>query len=108
MSTLSLESLKLYLRVVHSADDQMLQDILDAAESEALAYLRADSFQAVIENFPTYFDTSSSESVLPPDISQAVKLIARADYEAAEAAAAAAWRDLARDKLWPYRLEIGV
>lgn len=108
MSTLSLDSLKSYLRVIHSDDDSLLQDLLDAAESEALAYLRADSFEAVIDNFPTYFNTSSSETVLPPEIQGAIKLLVRADYEAVEASHAAAWRDLARDKMWPYRLEIGV
>jgi uncharacterized phage protein (predicted DNA packaging) len=111
VSIVSLESLKRYLRVDHSHDDVLLQELLDAAESQALSFLNADSFERVREVFATYFESSSeastSEPVLPPDIPAAIRLFVRAEYDAEDASAMANLKDLAEAKLFPYRMELG-
>lgn len=108
MSTLSLESVKEYLRVIHNDDDNMLQELLDSAESEVLSFLNADSFESVLAHFSVAFSTSSSESVLPPDIATQIKILVKADYEEQDPAKVAQWRDLVERRLFPYRMELGV
>lgn len=109
MSTLTLDSLKDYLRIIHDADDAMLQDLLDGAESEVLAFLNAESFEIVKNNFSViYQSSSSSELELPPDIYSCIKILVRSDYEESDPSKAKAWREHVERRLFPYRLELGV
>lgn len=111
MSTVTLDSVKRFLRVDHAHDDTLLQELLDSAESRALAFLNADSFAHVAQVFSTYFEdssTTSSEASPPPDVFTAVKHLVRADYEAEDASEAANIRHLAESMLYPYRMEMGV
>jgi len=110
MSAVDLASVKRFLRVDHTADDALLQELLDSAESQALSFLNADSFDHVTSIFATYFESSSgssSEPSPPPDVLTAIKHLVRADYEAASASEAADIRTLAERMLFPYRMELG-
>jgi hypothetical protein len=100
MSTVTLAEAKQYLRVIHDDDDTLIQDLIDGAEREARAFLAHDSLEVD--------GVDSSEPQVPHDVLTAIKLLVRADYEAADAAQALAWRQCAELKMWPYRQDIGV
>ena len=100
MSTVTLAEVKQYLRVIHDDDDALLQDLIDSAEREARAFLAHDSLEVD--------ETDIDAPEVPPDVLTAIKLLVRADYEAADAAQVLAWRTCAELKMWPYRQDIGV
>lgn len=72
MSVINLETAKQYLDVIHTADDDKLQRLLDAAEDEALRFLDVDSFADICCE-------SSSEVVLPPSVESAVLVLLQAN-----------------------------
>lgn len=98
-----LSTVKDYLRVIHDADDALLQRLIDGAEAQAMRFLGTDRLDLLSPSSST-----SSESGVPADVVTAVCLMVRADYEAMEPAHAAAWRDVAYEKLYSYREGLGV
>ncbi|HCZ47954.1 MAG TPA: hypothetical protein DCZ11_02995 [Gammaproteobacteria bacterium] len=102
MSTFSLQALKRALRVEHDADDTLLQELLDDAESEALQYLDQTDFP--VEDAE---DESPPERV-PGAIRRAVFLLVSSFYEEADAAKLADYRKRAEMMLFPFRTKLGV
>jgi len=100
MSTVTLVEVKQYLRVIHDDDDTLIQDLIDAAERQALSYLAHDSFEVDLSDVDV--------PTVPPDVLMAIRLMVRADYEAADPTIAEQWRDVAHGKLYPYRQGFGV
>lgn len=106
MSQLSLPDLKAYLRVVHNADDAMLTRLLRSAEAQAMRFLGTRTL--LVQPILWETTTTTTDMTIPEDVETAVFLMVRADYEAAEPAHAAAWKDCAAEMLWPYRQGAGV
>ncbi|HSH43855.1 MAG TPA: head-tail connector protein [Arenicellales bacterium] len=110
MSELTLESVKQYLRVIHDADDTLLQNLLDAAEDEAKRFTNRDYLPTLPLDYP---EESSSEDIpssgdpIAPSVFTAVCCLVKADYEAGPEDARLL-RQAAETKLMPYRTEIGV
>lgn len=117
MSDIALTSVKRYLRVFHSADDLLLQDLLDGAEEEAKRFTNRTQLPTLPVDYPPEFDSSSSEipedvpsseDPVPFDVFCAVCLFVKADYEATTPDEIAGYRKAAETKLWPYRAALGV
>jgi hypothetical protein len=99
MSVIDLSEAKQFLDVIHDADDEKLQILLDAAEDEAIQYMnRSDLIE---------FDSEQSSEDLPASIKMGVFLLLQANYQAA-VDDIKKLREAAETKLNPYRLFIGV
>lgn len=108
MSVITLALAKKYLNVIHSADDDTLQQLLDAAEDEALQFLDRDDFSGLINCDWASSESSSSEvAALPASVVMAVLLLLQANYQAAPQDQQHL-RDVAEIKLMPYRCNLGV
>lgn len=108
MSEILLASAKSFLNVIHAQDDTKLQLLLDAAESEALAFMNHDSLDELCVVASSEVGVvSSSEQPLPADIVLAVFMLLQASYEASPDEAVKL-RALAEVKLMPYRCGLGV
>lgn len=110
MSVVLLADLKRHLRLTHDSDDLLLQQLLDGAEGEALAFMDRDSLPRIGEACPDECDTARVENPvsdgddLEPSVRIAIFLLAQADYEAQDMAALKA---VAHGKLWPFRCRLG-
>lgn len=93
MSVITLADAKSYLDVIHTYDDDKLQNLLDAAEDEAARFLNVDSLTEYTE--------------LPWAIYIGVLLLLQANYEASPDDMPKL-RSAAESKLMPYRVEMGV
>lgn len=99
MSILSLNDVKSYLDVIHDADDDKLQLLLDGAEDEAAQFLD--------RQLDELFDDQSSEQVLPGSVVMGIMLLLQAAYQASPDDAVKL-RLAAEVKLSPYRVRWGV
>lgn len=109
MSVIALATVKAYLRVSHTADDTLLQALLDGAEDEALRVMNRSELPGTTYDLPE--DSSSetdvdTETAIAPSVVVAVALLVSADYEAAPEDREAL-RAAALAKLQPYRAELG-
>lgn len=104
MSLIPLADAKRYLDVIHSADDDKLQDLLDGAEREALNFMDRTDFGELCPCDSNY--ESESERVLP-DVKTGVLILLQAVYQASPDDAARL-RHVAEVKLMPYRCQLGV
>lgn len=110
MSVVLLADLKRHLRVTHTSDDLLLQQLLDAAEGEALAFLDRDSLPRIGEECPDECDTARVEDPvsdgddLEPSVRVAVFLLVQATYEAQDMKSL---REAAHTLLWPFRCRLG-
>lgn len=93
MSVISLADAKAFLDVIHSADDDKLQNLLDGAEDEAAKFMNATSLEAWSE--------------LPMSIVVGVLFLLQANYQA-DVDDIPKLRAAAETKLMPYRDEMGV
>lgn len=110
MSVINLQDVKQVLRVIHSADDEMLQQLLDAAEDEACRFCNRTQLPTLPVDSPSSSsseDVPSSEDPIAPSVFTAVVCLVKADYEATPAEALHL-RNLAETKLMPYRIGLGV
>lgn len=98
MSVVPLDSVKADLRLVHDADDGLLQTLLDASEDEAARYL----------GLPGVAPEDFEDGVTPPSVVAAVFLLVRAKYDEADPAAMRGLRACAETLLTPYRVNMGV
>ena len=110
MSVIALATIKSYLRVTHSADDALLQVLLDAAEDEALRYMNRSELPGLPYSLPE--DSSSEEDIdtepaVAPSVVVGVALLVRAQYDETEADKMSVWRKAAETVLQPYRTEMG-
>lgn len=93
MSVILLADAKAFLDVIHSSDDDKLQNLLDAAEDEAARFLNVASLDEWSE--------------LPFSIFIGALLLLQSNYEASPDDIPKL-RAAAEGKLMPYRVEMGV
>ena len=111
MSTIDLPTVKRYLRVIHNADDTLLQQLLDSAEDEAARYLNREYLPTLPPDDPSSEESEqvpSSEDPVAPAVIEAVCLLVKASYEATTPEEVAGYRRAAEVKLHPYRIKLGV
>lgn len=110
MSVINLQDVKRALRVIHSADDELLQQLLNSAEDEALRFCNRRQLPTLPRDnpeAPSSEDIPSSEDPIAPSVFTAVVCLVKADYEASPAEAEQL-RNAAEVKLMPYRIGLGV
>lgn len=110
MSVIALADVKAALRVIHSADDALLQNLLDSAEDEALRFLNRDQLPTLPLDYPeesSSEDIPSSEDPIAPSVFTAVVILVKIDYEAAPGEIETL-RRAAEVKLQPYRTQMGI
>jgi hypothetical protein len=100
MSTITLEEAKSFLDVIHSADDDKIQLLLDAAEDEARAFLNREDLEEWNSNI-------SSTDPVPGSVKIGVLLLLQSNYQATPDEAEQL-RKVAEMKLQPYRIELGI
>jgi hypothetical protein len=100
MSTTTLEEAKSFLDVIHSADDDKIQLLLDAAEDEARAFLNREDLEEWNSNI-------SSADPVPGSVKIGVLLLLQSNYQATPDEAEQL-RKVAEMKLQPYRIELGI
>ena len=98
MGLITLTQAKPYLDIIHDADDEKLQLLLDAAEDEACQFLGRDSLTNLIVE---------STGKLPPSVTMGVMILLQANYQAAPDDVVKL-RLAAEIKLTPYRTGWGV
>jgi len=110
VSVIALADVKAALRVIHSADDALLQNLLDSAEDEALRFLNRDQLPTLPLDYPeesSSEDIPSSEDPIAPSVFTAVVILVKIDYEAAPGEIETL-RRAAEVKLQPYRTQMGI
>lgn len=110
MSVINLQDVKQALRVIHSADDELLQQLLDSAEDEAMRFCNRTQLPTLPVDSPgasSSEDIPSSEDPIAASVFTAVVCLVKADYGAAPADAEHL-RKAAEVKLMPYRIGLGV
>lgn len=90
MNVHTLAAIKADLRVTHSADDTLIQTLINAAEDEAMCFLN-------VTELPSSASTTA-----------AVYLLVRAKYDATMPDEIAKLRQCAETLLMPYREEMGL
>lgn len=111
MSTITLATLKSYLRVIGTGDDDLLTTLLAGAEAEACRFLNRDELPTLPLEYPS--DSSSeeipsSEDPVAPDVVMGVALLVKADFEATTPQEVDGYRKAAETKLQPYRRAMGM
>jgi hypothetical protein len=108
---IDLQVVKERLHVVHDSDDAALQQMLDAAEDEAVRYLNRSHLPTLPQDYPTSEgeeEEPSSDDPVAPSVIEGVCLLVQAGYDAPTAAEMLALREVAHHKLQPYRVGLGV
>lgn len=113
MSTVRVEQLKAYLRVSHDADDALLQELINGAESEALQFLDRPTLPRSGASVVDECDSNQPEPIsdsddLDPVVRMGIYLIAQGMYEGKDATDMAAVRQAAVVKWFPFRNNLGV
>jgi hypothetical protein len=104
--------MKAYLRITHSADDVLLQDLIDGAEDEALRYLDRESLPRRNEAADTEADSNTPDPAsdaddLAPVVRIGIYLIVQSMYEGKDSSEVAACRAAAETKWSAYRGRLG-
>jgi hypothetical protein len=115
MSQVTVAEVKAYLPVIHSADDALLQQLIDAAEQEACRYLNRENLATLPLEYPASSSSDapyteelpSSDDPIAADVRMAVFLLVKGNYRS-EPGERGKYRDAALDLLAPYRNRIGV
>lgn len=111
MSVTDLTVVKRWLRVFHTGDDALIQDLIEQSEDESLRFLNRTEAPTLPLEYPS---GSSSEEVPSSDdpvvrsFEKAICILVQASYEQPDPDKAAKMRDNAFAVLWPYRAQIGV
>jgi hypothetical protein len=115
MTVLTISQVKTFLRVFHTLDDELLLDLIAAAEAEALQYMDRQDLPRVGEDeSPDECDTAlvidviSEGTSLAPDVRAALYYLIQAKYEAANPDDAAKLRKAGETLLAPHRRRLGV
>lgn len=108
MSEIDLQVAKNYLDVIHSADDDKLQLLLDAAEEEALQFMDRDSYAFWSDSCcSSSSEEISSDAALPADVQLGILILLEASYQSSPDDAEQL-RKVAETKLMPHRCRLGV
>lgn len=117
MSVVTVAEVKLFLRVIHTDDDALLQTLIDAAEDEACRFCDRDYLPTLPVDYPPEYDSSSSEmsedipsseDPIAPSVRQAIYYLVQSYYEASDSDEAEKLRSAARTLCFPYRARLGV
>lgn len=109
MSIVTLAQVKADLRMIHSADDTLIQTLIDASEDEAKQFLNRTELPTLPYDLPDADDTEvvATISNVAPSVYAAVFLLVKSKYEPKDANEIAALRQCAEVLLQPYRTMIG-
>lgn len=115
MSQVQLSEVKAYLPVIHSGDDALLQQLIDAAEQEACRFLDRQNLATLPLEYPAESSTDapyteelpSSDDPIAADVRMAVFLLVKGNYRS-EPGERDKYRTAAERILMPYRNRIGV
>jgi hypothetical protein len=114
MSTVTLARTKGYLRVTQTVDDDLIQDLIDAAEAECLAFLDRPALPKKGEytvdecDSNLIVDPASDSDDLAPDVRGGIWMIVQAQYEGQSPDDVQKARAAAEVKWFPYRNKLGV
>lgn len=119
MSVVLLDEVKAHLRVVHDADDALIQTLIDASEEEAKRFLNRTQLPTLPVDYPPEYasedaespmseDVPSSEDPIADDARVAIYLLVQAKYDTVGADEMAKLRAAAETLLMPYRAGLGV
>lgn len=114
MSYVTVADVRKHIGLIHNADDDLIQDYIDAAEDYAAEYMGRPGIYDE-QNWKTTGDGSSSstssEELVPPAVVQAIKIIACEFYERrAQAVVGTIYSKIeaAENMLHLYRIGLGV
>ena len=118
MSVTPLADVKRAMRIIGTADDAFLQQLVDSAEDEALRFLNRTQLPTLPADNPGSYDSDgnpilnsedipSSEDPVAASIFTAIVCLVKADYEAAPEEIVPL-RRAAETKLYPYRILLGI
>ena len=116
MSQVTLASTKGYLRVIHSADDDLIQELIDSAEDEACRFLNRENLPTLPLEYPLESSSEgpyseeipSSEDPIAPSVRLAIWYLVQRAYEQPDPDKAQAMREAAETILMPYRRGLGI
>jgi hypothetical protein len=116
MSQITLQETKKYLRVIHSADDDLIQTLIDSAEDEACRFLNRDNLPTLPLEYPAPSSSDgpyseevpSSEDPVAPSVKLAIFYLVQRAYEATKPEDMQRIRESAETLLMPYRRGLGV
>ncbi|WKT59111.1 head-tail connector protein [Microbulbifer thermotolerans] len=103
--SISLQEAKQFLDVIHSADDDKIQMLLDGAMDEALQFMDRSTFSGLCQCDSE--SPSESEEEIPASVRVAVLMLLQANYQSSPQDAQEL-RKIAEIKLMPYRCNLGV
>lgn len=106
MSEITVDDVKRYLRIVTANDDDLLQDLIDNAEDEALQYLDMTALP-VYESDAVESSIASDRHTIGRSFRAAVCVLVQAQYEETDASKIAEYRKRAESLLFPYRVNLG-
>lgn len=117
-TTITLQDVKDHLRVTHSADDTLLQRLLNSATQECLRFINRTELPTLPFDHPVDLDGDSSSEVVTEevpssedpvadDIVNGIILMIQADYDGDFTMRQQA-RDAAEALWMPYRIGMGV
>lgn len=114
MSYVSVADVRKHLGLIHTADDQLIQDYIDSAEDYAAEYMNRPGIYDD-QNWKTAGDaessSTSSDEFVPASVVQAIKMIAGEYYERrAQGVVGSSYTRLpdAENLLHLYRIGLGV
>lgn len=111
MSFVTVTQVKSYLRVIHTSDDTLLQELIDQAEDESLRFLNRTEPPTLPLDYPAESsseDEPSSDDPVAPSFRKAVFLLVQASYEMPSGDERDKVRRAAETVLMPYRTGLGV
>lgn len=115
MSDLTLNDVKKYLDVIHNADDDKLQLLLDGAEDEAMQFMDRKNLtdwgsccgEPVSEQPSEMPSEVASEEPMPASVRLGILILVQAAYQATPNEQEQL-RKVAETKLFPFRCRLGV
>lgn len=111
MSTVTVAEAKRWLRVIHSGDDALIQELINHAEDEALRFLNRTQAPTLPADYPSDSsseDIPSSEDPAARSFAKGVLILVQAAYEQPDPDKAARMRQNAETVLMPYRRGLGI
>lgn len=111
MSQITVAEARAYLRVIGSADNDLLQMLIDGAEQEACRFLNRENLPTLPLEYPAESSSEevpSSEDPVVADVRVAVMHLVQSKYEATKPEDQAKLRGAAEVILMPYRTGLGV